>query len=149
MSTLHDIREINAEPFVQTFLQFIFDCSELDILISPETCLRSVIVRRGAEPAQFLAYREPNVGQAIEAFLQVYLCQMKPYNVDGWTDKVTELLKAMIEAGEQFSDCGLYFVTRLLINCYGVLKCNRMDTESSILTPFCKQLMSLYDYKLL
>lgn len=120
MSTLEEILGVHEEPFLQVFLQFIVDCAELDEIVTTGTHFRSVLIRSGSEPSQFLAYRDVTIGQSIDHFLKVYLVYFKPFVYKFWSEKVQELLQALVNADETFSICGVYFGKdhHLFLICY-------------------------------
>lgn len=169
LTSLEHLRETNETDFVGAFLQFIVGCAELDISVTAGTCFPSVILRTGQEPEKFLAYRDPRLGNAIDGFLRGFLADGKPFEIVSWTEKVFELLRALIRAGEKFAVCGLYFgrtlkitfhliywltlrekhsyplsVMRLLIHGYCV-QGNGLISESPNLRRFCKSLFYLHD----
>lgn len=173
MAVLQKLHSENEDLYVQTFLQFIVDCAELEVDVSEEISFRSVIFQSGSGSERFLAYRDPQLGKAIDDFLRVYLGEASAFESSRWSERVLELLTALIEAGDRFAVCGLYFgkdpvanvvhaaltdsnfksvnipAMRILINGMCQRECHRMEAVSSRMELFCSELFKLYDQELL
>lgn len=174
MAVLQKLHSENEDLYVQTFLQFIVDCAELEVDVSEEISFRSVILQSESGSERFLAYRDPQLGKAIDDFLRVYLGEASAFESSRWSERVLELLTALIEAGDRFAVCGLYFgkdpvaniihaalresnlnlpvnipAMRILINGMCQRECHRMEAVSSRMELFCSELFKLYDQELL
>ena len=111
LDSLKSLRDVQEESFVEAFLQFIVNSAELEITVTVNTFLAAVINRSGPEPDGFLPYRDAKIGQAIEEFLPIFIAEFKPFRIPKWCEKVLELLKALIAAGDHLTNCGIYFGT--------------------------------------
>lgn len=167
---LQDLFTQSEDHFVIAFLQFFVDCAEQEISVTHafRTGFASLF-EVDPVPVLFIAYRNPQLNEALDEFLRVCLAVIPVFKSSLWMNKVLDLLKALIATGDRFSVCGLYFcrhsipgvraiahshypllltAMRILINCL----CNKGTTWSSRdvdTIQFTKELFKLYDQDLL
>lgn len=167
---LQDLFTQSEDHFVIAFLQLLVDCAEQEISVTHafRTGFASLF-EADPFPVLFIAYRNPQLNEALDEFLRACLAVIPVFKSSLWMEKVLDLLKALIATGDRFSQCGLYFcrhsirfvppiadliislflaAMRILINCM----CNKGSTWSSRdvdTIRFTKELFKLYDQDLL